>query len=119
MILHPPFIITSRLTPGVVIDGTEISLEPTGSHDHHGRPIWRWWIGEESGDDLSGPTTYKQAFADLLGFLGAFGEAQRYPNSDNRELFPTSLAEWAQKNDDEFTLLMLDLEGDEYATIEE
>jgi hypothetical protein len=56
------------------------------------------------GDD--GPS---DTLAALCGFLQAFAEAQDRPGSENADLFPPDLAEWAQAHADELTMVELQL----------
>lgn len=64
------------------------------------------------GDDLRCPReSLGEALASLLTFLGAYAEAVRYPDSDNRDLFPAELAPWAEAVDPDFlAILASDLE---------
>jgi hypothetical protein len=55
----------------------------------------------------------------LLSFLSAFAEAQSYPNSENQDLFPAELAEWATQNADEISMIQCELEESEEPIIEE
>jgi hypothetical protein len=86
------------------------------------------WIVEVGGrvyegSDLrmgaSSMTNYAKALASLLGFLGAFAEAVSYSRStdhisDNLDLFPGELQDWAYNvGSDQFSLLADDLGGDE------
>lgn len=53
---------------------------------------------DDGNDDRIGivvaPSEYS-ALQTLASFVGAWIEAQRYPASENRELFPDALREWA------------------------
>ena len=56
MVLHPPFIITSRLMPGLKIEDGVISLERDG-HTVDNRDRFRWHLdtgdGHWTGNDLN------------------------------------------------------------------
>lgn len=62
-----------------------------------GRILWRWTITlgcyQFTGQDLR-TAIYEPADAlrALASFLGAWQEAQSYPDSENRDLFPAELA---------------------------
>lgn len=89
---------------------------------------YKWEIvpagrGPFKGSDLrmgaSSTTTHAQALASLLGFLSAFSEAVGYSRrtdhiSDNLDLFPDELQEWADAvGSDQFSLLADDLGGED------
>ncbi len=44
----------------------------------------------------------------LLSFLSACGEAQSYPGSENADLFPPVIAQWAAENSDEIIVAAMD-----------
>lgn len=120
-ILNPPLIITPRLMAGVAIGGAYISVSQLPNADHFGRPRWRYAIDvggyEHEAFDMWGPKDSREAVATLLAFLGAWAESRAYTlstgrESDNGDLFRPELGEWADANDDEFTMLRLELEGE-------
>ena len=118
MLLKPPFKISGRLLPALQIGGAWISIELIT------RTQARYFIdlangAEVIGDDLScrAGITLQSAFESLLSFLGAYAEAvvttRTWRVSENSDLFPASMADWATENSDEIgmTELMLS-EGD-------
>lgn len=118
MRLHKPFEITSRLLPGLrVADGT-LALELSGERPD-GKPIWGWYIdipaGEFYGRDLCGWGGTQNMFGSLLAFLSAAAESYAYHmrtgrDSDNTDLFPAEVVEWAYQNSDELEALRFEIE---------
>jgi len=121
MRIASPCEITSRLLPGLrVADGT-ISIEYAGS-DADGRTRYRWYLdipaGEFSGDDLKSGCqggNLQSGLESLISFLSACGEALAYSDhsgheSENADLFPRYVAEWAAYNRDELSIAALELE---------
>lgn len=124
--LHPPLEIGPRLMPAVTIaPGTDhagrVSLDPSDL---------TWYIDLADGTEVSGgdfhhpymrqePSDYiREAMGAFLCFLSAFAEAIEYEfrtgrPSDNRDLFPRNLREWAYLNSDEIGMLSYDLEEDD------
>lgn len=125
MLLHSPVEITSRLLPGVRFGGASISIEYAGHSE--GRQSYRWYIdleGQEfTGDDLAsgvGGGSLQSGLESLLTFLSACGEAMAYSDhsgheSENCDLFPRDVAEWAQANRDELSMLSYELEENQEA----
>lgn len=132
MELTAPFIITPRLLPGIKIGETILSFENWGNGPD-GRIKWRVFF-DPSGEDkkLLKKTVMVDGFAShrwigqdnlflleqakgLCSFLGAFVEASRYgPKSDNWDLFPDSLREWALHYSEEISMTGWEFEqGDE------
>ncbi len=113
MLLKDPVQITPSLLSGVKIGDAYVSIRYADRDGRNGRTRYRWEIvlpdGREfSGDDLQSGCQggdLRGGLESLLCFLGAFAEAQRYPGSENVDLFPTELADWAQANADEFSML--------------
>lgn len=125
--LHPPLEIGPRLMPAASIaPGTDhagrVSIDPgsweyyidlpdgTTVHGDDFRPAF--FVGMEPDDMV------RAAMGSLLSFLGAFAEAIEYEfrtgrPSENRDLFPRNLREWAYLNSDEIGLLSYDLEHDD------
>lgn len=121
MKLHPPFIITSRLMPGLRVGDATISLD-CGPRNGDGRTIYRAFIdtpafeyeviGLKSGCQGG---TVQEGFASLLPFLGAAAEAYRYEmatgrKSENLDLFPPEVTEWAYQNSSEIEMACLEIE---------
>lgn len=121
MLLHSPVMITSRLLPGVKVGKDTLSIEPT-ARECAGRIVWRMIIdfadGTESFEctDLSTFRHDRQdALASCLSFLSACGEGYCYQlttgrKSENADLFPPHIAEWAYRNNDELSMLSFELE---------
>lgn len=129
MILRAPMVITSRLMAGVHIgegaDLCEISIQPSGKTDHRGAPRWSYFLDipfagvnrtrEHTGDDLAGWGDAREMLGTLLSFLTACTEARSYRqrtgrDSENEDLFPDYVAEWAQQHSYELSMLSLELE---------
>ncbi len=118
MKLSAPFIISPRLLPALQVGNATLSLEFGGFVGH--RSVYRWFVdildvGEFEGDDLEGVQGTQHTFAALLDFLSACGEGLRYKESTGREsengdLFPRPVAEWARQHCDELGLLAANLE---------
>jgi len=110
--------ITPRLAPGVEVGDAWVSIEYSDREGNDGRARYRWFVDfkdgrEFSGDDLQSGCdggNLQGGLESLLGYFSAFGEAQRYPESENREIFPQGLAEWAAENADELGTLSCWLE---------
>lgn len=124
MKLTDPIIITPRLLPGVRVGDAWISVEHAGATDYAGRGRIRYYIDgpgfEYENEDLSLPirvahTGLQEALENLLGFIGAAGEAYRYTQStgrasENLDLFPSAVNEWAYQHSDEIDMLRLEIE---------
>ena len=114
--------ISPRLMPGVRVGDTWISVDPTTETDHCGKPIWNWYIdsrefGEYEGSDLAGWGNAGEMLGTMLTFLGAFAEAVNYETrtgreTENSDLFPDGLKEWATLNSGEIDMVRYDLEGE-------
>lgn len=119
MKIKSPCMITPRLCAGIEIGDAWVSIEYSDRAGDNGRIRYRWFIDFKDGREFSGEDlpsgAWKHAglqygLENLLVFLGAFAEAQRYPDSDNRDLFDAGLAEWATQNSDEILILACGLE---------
>lgn len=112
MILQDPVVITSRLKPGVMIGGTEISIDWSGRPGNRGRLRAEYWIdiGEQSyhNDDLQtgcGGGSLRELLGNLLSFLSARGESVNHGTrtgrqGENADLFPEFVGKWAAANED-------------------
>lgn len=124
MKIRQPFIITSRLLPGIKIGEATISIE-YAHVTSDGRQAYRWFIDNENGhrQDFQGDKlrsgvgggTLQEGLESLLGFLGAFADGIGYENragteSENSKLFPAGLADWATTNSDEISMLEYELQ---------
>jgi hypothetical protein len=127
MILHNPFKISARLLPALEVAGAWLSLEEITKNPYR-RSVYRWYVdlpdGKEfSGDDMGGHGGYQRMFCSFLCFLGASGDAVDYEqrtgrDSENSNLFPLPVAEWASEHMDEITILQMDLEETKETLIE-
>ena len=121
--LRPPMHISARLMAAIRVGhSTTIHITPV-RRDPDDRVIWRYIIEDDhqvlddATDLRSGtgdPTDPRKAMVTLLGFLGAAAEAYRHTmtgqGSENADLFPPDLTEWAYEHDDELAALALELE---------
>jgi hypothetical protein len=120
---RPPLHIGARLMPALRVgDSSTIHVTPT-HRDPDGRVLWRYIIEDrdrhvldEATDLRSGPgddLDPNQAMVTLLGFLSAAAEAYRHTlnggHSDNADLFPPDVTEWAYQHDDELAALALEI----------
>ena len=118
MQLQSPVLITSRLLPGVRVGGGTISITYSDREGEGGRTRYRWFVDLDNGSEFTGDDlqsgcqggSLQEGLVSLLSFLGAFAEAQRYPDSENADLFPSGLAEWATANSDEISMLESEIE---------
>ncbi len=130
MQIKSPLIITSRLMLGVKIGEGTISIEYAHRKEH--RQYFRWFIdlplpqarrGVRSNDNeefqsdefsVMDGSTLHEGLESLLSFLSAFAEACRntseYGPSENIDLFPAALTEWAIENADEFAVMECELQ---------
>lgn len=111
--LAPPLSISARLMPAVRFDNFTVSLDPAD---------WSYWIdfhGDAAGvAEIHGTDFHPVSFetdpdalvrdvmGSLLTFLDAYAEAIEYQqregrSSENADLFPERLAEWALAEHDE------------------
>ncbi len=121
MILHKPFEISSRLLPALKIGDVTISIDNAGITSD-GRTQWRYYLDgaglNYSCDDLKsgvGGESVQQAFESLLSFLGACAESTAYARrsgsaGENADLFPPNVAEWADQNSDEISMMQCEIE---------
>jgi hypothetical protein len=121
--LRPPLFISPRLMAAVRVDdsGATLHIEPT-DRDNDGRMVWRYVIEDSGGyvlDDaeirsgVGDPINARKAMATLINFLGAAADSYRHTmtggHSDNADMFPPQVMEWAYEHDDELAALALDL----------
>jgi hypothetical protein len=128
MRLTPPLFISPRLMAAVKVgDGAgTLHISPV-RRDGEDRVVWRYVIEDgdhtvldEAADIRSGsgdPVDPRKAMATLVGFIGAAADAYRVgmrgQASENADLFPPDVMEWAYMHDDELASLGLDLEEPE------
>lgn len=122
MQLTHPFLITSRLMAGVRVGTDTISIGYAKRPGDEGRTRYEFWIdGDRSGyhsDDLQSSCCgggIREGMESLLSFLVASGESYAYQTrtgspSDNDDLFPAAVAEWAYQNSDELSALQYEIE---------
>ena len=120
MELLSPFEIGPRLLPALRIGGAWVYLERTRGAGEYGKPTFLWTIDlpdgtEHFGDDLCGWEGLQGMFGSLLAFLGAAADRHGYQlasgrESENANLFPPAVAEWAYQHADEIDSLRVEIE---------
>lgn len=122
MQISAPLIITARLLPGARVGDGYVSIEYSPRQPPSGRTRYRYFVdvGNRShkGSDLQsgvGGGDLQEGLRSLLSFLSAAGEGYSYEQrtgrkSDNTGLFPKWLSEWAADNEDELSMLSLEIE---------
>ena len=112
-LLHAPMFIGSRLMAAVkVADGGTIHIEPSRTEGLH--TVWHYVIetaehGTHEDSDLRSPiedSDIHKAMSSLLSFLGAAAEAYRHEmrtsrETENSDMFPDAINEWAYLYDTE------------------
>ena len=124
MILHEPFIITSRLLAGLKVGDSTISIA-YGATTSEGRVVYHYYIDTpdweyDASDIKSGCQggNLLEGMSSLLSFLSAASEAYQY-GGDNDDLFPPHVMEWCYMHSDELSMLSLEIEETETILIEE
>ena len=119
--ISSPCMITPRLLPGIEIGGAYLSIS-YNRVTSTGRTEYEYFIdGIEtpiSGTDIRSGCcggSLQDGLASLLSFLSAWVEAIQYEmrsdrTSENSDLFPDSLREWAIGNSDEISMASIELE---------
>lgn len=120
--LTNPVIITPRLLPGVQIGKAFISIEYAGRSPDN-RTIYRYYIDLPNrksyiDNDLKsgcGGGSLHEGLSSLLSFLGACAESVAYQDrtgraSENANLFPDYIGQWAAMNSDELSMLSCELD---------
>lgn len=112
----------------MTLGGATITVRRRDHVDHEGRRQYSWRIQLADGRTFKARDLWTGAngFGDngaramtgtLLSFLGAFAEAQDYRpywcDSENRNLFPKGLREWATQNSDEIAMAGFEIENPE------
>lgn len=116
--------ISPRLMPGIRIGEVWVQVSPTDDADRQGKPRWDYAVDGEwddkvgEGTDLWGWGNAQEMLATLLCFLSAQAEAIDFTErtgmeSENAELFPAVIGEWAQQNSDEITMAEMELRGED------
>lgn len=131
MILKEPFIITSRLCPGVKLAGATISLLEVkyGERDSATFAIdfndgAKSHIDSDLRSGMQGFRNTPEIFESYLGFLGAAAESIQYGDrngepGDNADLFPPRVSRWAADNSDEIDMLRAWIEEEGVSLIKE
>jgi hypothetical protein len=107
-------------------DHSTISVEPIGRDPFDWRIQYRWTVTvgnpvsqQWSGDEQRGPEPcdLPKALSATMSFLSAFAESRTggKPNSENWDLYPDSMAEWAMAMSDEITMAQVEISPEEYA----
>ena len=122
MLIQSPLCITSRLMVGFQLGGAEVSIGYSDRPGRDRRTRYEYFIDigkrEFRGDDLqsgAGGGGLQSGLESLVSFLGAAAEALDYETrtgraSDNADLFPRPVVEWACANSDELGMIGLELE---------
>lgn len=120
MNLTNPFMIGPRLLPALKVGDGALSLQFVGCADN--RMVYRWYVdipaGEFSEADLKTGIQgggYQQMFGAFLAFLSAAADAAYWEQrtgreSENSDLFPEPVVEWAHQFSDELVILQCDIE---------
>ena len=116
MLLKPPFIITSTLSPGLKIEDSTLHLINATEVSTDNRDIATFLLvtPEFEYEDkalMSGVGGFRstvEIFDAFLSFLEAAAEAEEYEvrtgqKSDNSDLFPPHVSEWALLHKDEIS----------------
>jgi len=124
MQLTNPVGITPRLLPGVQVGNGWIAIDYAGV-DPNGRDIYHYYIDLQDythhGVDLySGCQggSLQEGLSSLLSFLDAWVEALQHQGSENANLFPQKLQEWAVGSADEIGMLSYHLKETENLILE-
>lgn len=122
MKIYNPAFISSRLCAAVKIGDVTISIEYAKRPGNGGRTRYQYYLdcaeNEYESDDLQSGCqggNLHGGLESLLSFLGAAGEAYGYQmrtgrKSENIDLFPDWVNEWAHRNDDELYSLRIAME---------
>lgn len=123
--LRPPMHISARLMAAIRVGhSTTIHITPV-RRDTDDRVIWRYIIEDDDHQVLDDATDLRSGTGDdvdpnkamttLLGYLGAAAEAYRHTmsgqDSDNTDLFPPNVTEWAYQHDDQLAALAHELQS--------
>lgn len=116
MKLSSPLLITPRLLPGVQISDSWISISHYSRRD--GRSMYQYFIDtpefEHEGHDITVRIGHEQrALSTLISFLSVAAESYHSVlvgrQSENADLFPKNVMEWAYQHSDEISLLDCEL----------
>lgn len=124
MILHPPFMIGLRLLPALRVGNAVISIAYASHPGREGRTRWHYFIDApqltHEDDDLQSGCqggSLQEGMESLLTFLSAAGEAMAFELrtgrvSENLNLFPPKVVEWAYQNQDEISAALSELQDE-------
>lgn len=104
----------------MTLGGATIVVRRRNVVDYEGRRQYSWRITLPDGRTFKardiwtgasgmGDRGARNMTGTLMSYLGAFAEAQDYEHSENRNLFPKGLREWATQNSDEIAMAGLEL----------
>ena len=131
MILHAPIEITARLLPGIKVGDAYLSIDYDDEPGDDGRTRYRYFIDlpdgvEHENDDLRSGCdggNLVEGLASLLNFLSACGKSMECRLDEEpgefANMFPVVVGEWCAENQNELSLLSLELEETETVLIEE
>lgn len=120
MELRSPVIITPRLLAGLQVGSAFISIEYQGGHskDTKGRQLFTVFfdLGDREHEfEVSGFGGLQPALNSAVLFFAACGEGRRFEtqtgrSSENSDLFPDWVGQWAEEASDELALYGCELE---------
>lgn len=130
MTLHPPFIITARLLPGLRLADAVLSYEGSAGITADHRDIASMvldipgqdeYIDDRMKSGCGGFRHTVDVFESFLSFLLAAVESFEYgertgTDGENTDLFPRRIVEWASENKNEIESVLCDLHDEEGAT---
>jgi hypothetical protein len=130
MRIEQPLGITSRLMPGFILGNGTVSIGYSSRPGTEGRIRYIYHIDLQAdkesadgafswtADDLQsgcGGGSLQEGLASLCSFLGACAESIQYASrcqgsTENADMFPEPIGEWASQNADELGMLTIELE---------
>ena len=131
MDVNPPLEVSPRGISGLRLSNAWISMEFSGDYDDRRAPGFRYFIDLVGGttvedDDIYSPAiegdteeyVLRRSFAALLCFLLSDSETYRahmgpVPEGCDPYLFSEAIAEWAYSVDDELSIALAELDGEE------
>lgn len=116
-----PHEIGTRLAPALKLpDGSRVTIAVSGRNGE-GRVTYQWYVDDSdgaeigSGNDMfsavNGDPDVEAVFASFGSFVAAWAETFRRDYSDNADLFPQSMQDWAESNSDDLSMLTAGPEG--------
>jgi hypothetical protein len=121
MKLHSPFIISSALCPALKIgpDATLSLLKLEPAEEGRTRATFELrtptftYNDDELRSGCQGFQSVVEVFNTFLSFMAACGESMRYPDGENRDIFPPHVAQWCEENLSEIEMLSCDLQHED------